>query len=75
MEPEDGRARDVRIFVDNLEDTAARLHPGDALPDVDGADESGTVHCVVHIDGSLSAVTIVDGWWGPSSPAAPASPP
>jgi hypothetical protein len=68
MEPEDGRARDVRIFVDNLEDTATRLRPGDALPDVDGADESGTVHCVVHIDGSLSAVTIVDGWWDAVGP-------
>jgi hypothetical protein len=68
MEPEDGRARDVRIFVDNLEDTAARLRPGGPLPDVEGADESGTVHCVVHIDGSLSAVTIVDGWWDAVGP-------
>jgi hypothetical protein len=71
MGGEDRRARDVQRFVENFEDMAAHLRPDDPVPDVggiEGADESGTIYCVVDVGGTLSQVGIVDGWWDAVGP-------
>ena len=68
---DDRRARDTRIFVENLEDMVARLRPGEPAPgigEIDGTDATGTVHCVVTVDGSLLRVGIDDGWWDALGP-------
>jgi hypothetical protein len=69
---EDRRVHDARIFVENIEDLAARLRPGDPVPDldrIDGADRRGAVHCVVDLRGRLLRVGIDDGWWDSVGPA------
>ncbi len=72
----DQREREVRRFVEDLEDSLTHARPGDPLPAldaIDGTDASGTVHCVVDLGGALSQVRIADGWWeavGPPGVAA-----
>jgi hypothetical protein len=68
--------RDTQRFVENFEDMAAHLRAGDPVPDVggiEGTDESGTIYCVVDIGGTLSQVSIVDGWWEAVGPGAVAA--
>jgi hypothetical protein len=68
---DDRRARDARIFVENLEDVVARLPRGAPAPEIGeigGTDPTGTVHCVVTIDGTLVRVGIDDGWWDALGP-------
>jgi hypothetical protein len=62
---DDGRARDAHIFVANFEDTVAHLRRGEPIPasSIEGADETGTVFCVVDVTGALQQVGIADGWW------------
>jgi hypothetical protein len=76
MDVDDRRERDVRRFVENLEDMVTSTRAGDPLPGldgIDGTDASGTVSCVVDLGGGLSRVGITDGWWqavGPHGVAA-----
>jgi hypothetical protein len=76
MDVGDPRERDVRRFVENLEDLLTHSRPGDPVPGleaIEGADVSGTVYCMVDLGGALSQVGITDGWWeavGPHGVAA-----
>lgn len=51
----------------------AGTRPGQPVPGLDaieGADASGTVYCVVRLDGRPVQVGITDGWWGAVGPHA-----
>ncbi|MGC9670635.1 hypothetical protein ACNTMW_29330 [Planosporangium sp. 12N6] len=70
------RIRDTRRFVENLEDALAHTPPGQPVPGLDsieGADASGTVYCVIRLDGHPVQVGITDGWWNAVGPHAIAS--
>jgi hypothetical protein len=72
---EERRTRDARAFVENVEEMVERLPAGEAVPtiSIDGEDLSGTVVCVVDVDGALTRIVIDDGWWdavGPGGVAA-----
>lgn len=67
----DYRVRDARRFVENLEDELRHVPSGQPLPVLDaieGADASGTVYCMIRLDGSPSRVVITDGWWDSVGP-------
>lgn len=71
---EDRRASDALAFVGSVEEMVRRLHSGEQAPtmSVTGDDASGTVRCVVDVDGTLTRIDIDDGWWdtlGPGSVA------
>jgi hypothetical protein len=72
----DRRVRDARRFLENFEDMAAHLRPGEPVPHIggiEGTDPTSTVYCVVQLDGTLSQVGIVDGWWDAVGPGGVAS--
>jgi hypothetical protein len=65
------RIRDTRRFIENLEDTLAYTpagHPVPGLESIEGADASGTVYCLVRLDGRPVRITIMDGWWDAVGP-------
>ncbi|GIM94074.1 hypothetical protein [Paractinoplanes toevensis] len=67
------RIRDTRRFIENLEDTLAYTPAGQPVPGLDaveGADASGTVYCLVRLDGRPVRITITDGWWEAVGPHA-----
>lgn len=61
------------MFIDNLEGILAHLPPGQPVPGLDvieGADASGTVYCLIRLDGRPVQVAITDGWWDAVGPHA-----
>jgi hypothetical protein len=67
------RIRDTRRFVENLEEALTYTPPGRPVPGVDaieGTDASGTVYCVIRLDGRPVQVAIMDGWWDAVGPHA-----
>ncbi|GIF24456.1 hypothetical protein BJ973_007936 [Actinoplanes tereljensis] len=67
------RIRDTRRFIENLEDTLAYTPAGQPVPGLDaieGADASGTVYCLVRLDGRPARISITDGWWEAVGPEA-----
>jgi hypothetical protein len=70
---DDFRIRDTRRFIQNLEDALAYPPTGQPVPSLDaieGADASGTVYCVISLDGRPVQVSITDGWWDAVGPHA-----
>jgi hypothetical protein len=68
---DDFRIRDTRRFIENLEDVLAHTRVGEPVPGLDaieGADASGTVYCVIRLDGYPVQVGITDGWWDAVGP-------
>lgn len=62
----DYRIADGRRFVANLEDElrhAAAGRPPSVLDRIEGSDASGTVYCLVRLDGRPERVDLTDGWW------------
>ena len=62
----DRRIRDTRIFLDNLEDLAARTRPDRPLPgpvDIEGTDSTGTIRARVDLAGTLIRIEVGDDWW------------
>jgi hypothetical protein len=67
----DDRDRDAVTFARRVEELAATLRPGAPVPELDrieGADRSGTVHCVVDRFGAVQDVHIDPGWWAALGP-------
>jgi hypothetical protein len=66
------RIADARRFVENLEDQLQYTPPDMPIPvldSIEGTDSSGTVHCIVRLDGRPERIVITDGWWETVGPA------
>ena len=66
MDYDDYRVADTERFLARVEEDLRRARPGEPLPQldaIDGSDASGTVHCVVALDGQVRQVGIMSGWW------------
>lgn len=70
------RISDSRRFVARIEDELRYVGPDEPVPGLDaieGSDESGTVYCVIRLDGTPVQVGITDGWWEAVGPRAVAA--